>query len=299
MEQELKQALSHVLWIGGATDAGKTTVARLLAERHRLQLYIYDRRDLPHHERLAQRSAHYDAFLKASMDERWVHPEPEELVQRSLRSFRDRFPLVVEDLLALPRERTILAEGFGLTPEIIHPILSNHRQAIWLVPTEAFKRASMRRRGKFRHQPNLSDPERAIDNLFKRDMLLAARVVEQARLRNLTVHEIDGSRSAEEMATLIEQHVTAESLPVYCSHLPDPKHLPRAGNNTSKCKIIGFHRDEIGDWVADLECGHTQHVRHNPPLTNRPWVLTEEGRRRFLGHRLECKDCDRQAQSQA
>ena len=37
------------------------------------------------------------------------------------------------------------------------------------------------------------------------------------------------------------------------------------------------------DWVAELECGHNQHVRHNPPWTNRPWVVTPEGRARVLG----------------
>lgn len=43
-------------------------------------------------------------------------------------------------------------------------------------------------------------------------------------------------------------------------------------------RIIGFHQDEHDDWVADLECGHTQHVRHDPPWQNRPWVVTPEGR---------------------
>lgn len=56
--------------------------------------------------------------------------------------------------------------------------------------------------------------------------------------------------------------------------------------------IIGFHQDEVGDWVADLACGHTQHVRHNPPFSNRPWVLTAEGRQQFLGFMLNCKVCD-------
>ena len=56
--------------------------------------------------------------------------------------------------------------------------------------------------------------------------------------------------------------------------------------------IIGFHKDENDDWVADLECGHTQHVRHRPPWQNRPWVITEEGRAKFLGHPLNCKKCD-------
>jgi hypothetical protein len=60
-----------------------------------------------------------------------------------------------------------------------------------------------------------------------------------------------------------------------------------------KRKIIGFHQDERLDWVADLECGHGQHVRHNPPWTVRPWVVTpDEGRERFLGVELNCKRCD-------
>ena len=59
-----------------------------------------------------------------------------------------------------------------------------------------------------------------------------------------------------------------------------------------KRKIIGFHQDEEHHWVADLDCGHTQHVRHNPPLTSRPWVTTPEGRRERIGFVLECKKCD-------
>lgn len=60
-----------------------------------------------------------------------------------------------------------------------------------------------------------------------------------------------------------------------------------------KQAIIGFHKDEEDDWVAELECGHNQHVRHNPPWTLRPWVTTEKGRSDQLGERLECKKCDR------
>lgn len=58
-----------------------------------------------------------------------------------------------------------------------------------------------------------------------------------------------------------------------------------------KRRILGFHQDEHGDWVADLECGHRQHVRHRPPWTVREWVSTPEGRERFIGHELECREC--------
>ena len=56
--------------------------------------------------------------------------------------------------------------------------------------------------------------------------------------------------------------------------------------------IIGYHQDEEGHWVADLACGHGQHVRHQPPMTNRHWVLNETGRIRHLGTVLNCKKCE-------
>ena len=59
-----------------------------------------------------------------------------------------------------------------------------------------------------------------------------------------------------------------------------------------KRKIVAFDQDQVGDWRAVLACGHRQHVRHNPPLANRPWVLTEAGRNQFLGYALNCKLCE-------
>jgi len=57
--------------------------------------------------------------------------------------------------------------------------------------------------------------------------------------------------------------------------------------------ITGFKKDEHGDWVAVLTCGHGQHVRHNPPWMNRDWVVTDEGRESAVGRTLDCKKCDR------
>lgn len=59
--------------------------------------------------------------------------------------------------------------------------------------------------------------------------------------------------------------------------------------------IVAYHQDEYGDWVADLSCGHGQHVRHRPPFVNRPWVLTAVGREQHKGTPLECKQCDERA----
>ena len=57
--------------------------------------------------------------------------------------------------------------------------------------------------------------------------------------------------------------------------------------------ITGFHCDEEEHWVAVLSCGHGRHVRHNPPLSERPWVQSAEERETRIGSDLDCVRCDR------
>lgn len=72
-----------------------------------------------------------------------------------------------------------------------------------------------------------------------------------------------------------------------------PSYGLRCATRIMKRAIEGFHLDDLGDWVADLRCGHGQHVRHKPPFWTREWVLTEAGRASRLGVELDCVRCDR------
>ena len=56
-------------------------------------------------------------------------------------------------------------------------------------------------------------------------------------------------------------------------------------------RIVEFRQDQEGEWIAELECGHSQHVRHTPPWQERPWVLTPEGRAGRLGTPMPCRLC--------
>lgn len=67
--------------------------------------------------------------------------------------------------------------------------------------------------------------------------------------------------------------------------VPYPRGVERA--------ITGYHRDDAGDWVAELVCGHDQHVRHRPPFQLRDWILADESRAARLGTPLECPLCQR------
>jgi hypothetical protein len=194
------------LWICGGTDAGKTTIARLLALTWTLALYEYDRTDIAHHRRLAETSDGYRDFLEQSPEERWLGAPPEALAERALRSFEDRFPLVLHDLEGLAqRGRPVLVEGFGLTADLVAEVEPDRRRVVFLFPTEAFKRESWARRGKPGFPVEVSDAARARDVLWARDMLLNAALRAGAEARGFDIIEVDGSRSAEQSATLLAE----------------------------------------------------------------------------------------------
>ncbi|MGP6418164.1 DUF3565 domain-containing protein [Pseudomonas putida] len=55
--------------------------------------------------------------------------------------------------------------------------------------------------------------------------------------------------------------------------------------------IAGFHQDEDGHWVVELSCGHTQHLRHQPPWQSRAWVLDPAQRIEKIGQPFACGWC--------
>ena len=204
-----------MLWIGGAPDAGKTTVARLLAERYGLRLYELDAAVAAHWARVTpERHPALAAFKAMSMDERWVLQSPREMADQIIRIGAERFAMALEDLHGTAGSeaghgeggQTVLVEGPWLFPALVAPLLSDRREAIWLVPSEGFKRESGQRRDKptIRHQT--SDPERASRNWYERDLLLDAHVRESGTALGLTVVEVDGSKTPAEMGDLVAAH---------------------------------------------------------------------------------------------
>lgn len=206
LDQETRMRLAHVLWLGGAPDAGKTTIAKSIADRHGLSVYHYDRADAEHLQRLAADLPEARRFLEASLEERWILPTPQAMFETLCFLFPHRFRLVVESLLEMPRNPPILVEGFGLLPELVAPLLSEGHQVAWLVPGGEFKWASMSRRGKPSFASKTSDPEKARLNLFARDKLLADHYRRQASALGYRLLEVDGSQSMEELTNVVDAH---------------------------------------------------------------------------------------------
>lgn len=206
-------AVRRVVWIGGAQWAGKSSVARILAMRHGLVHYAYDYHDArshltralaephryPHRAETARRVADPDFF------ESWVTSSPQELAERARLEHVERFAMVLDDLAALPGDGPVVAEGWGLRPELVAPLLDAREQAVFLVPSgELVERqlATLERAGAF-FAP-VSDPHRAQRNRLARDRLLAQDVVAAAQRCGLRVVTVTPSLDLAAVAGLVE-----------------------------------------------------------------------------------------------
>lgn len=210
----IAQKLSHVLWIGGSPCSGKSTLSHTLTRIYVFIDYHVDAWSQNHFaRRVAAGDAEARAFLHMNMDQRWIERSVDELTREAISSWTRDFSLVIEDLLALPGDNFIVAEG-NFFPQCVLPYLSSPRQAIWFVPTDAFcEQGRQRRQAELsvrqkRHgvYNESSDPARRMRNIIARDRRLARYVKQQAEELSLTVHEIDGKRSREEMVEMVEQH---------------------------------------------------------------------------------------------
>lgn len=196
--------LRDALWIGGAQWAGKSTVARILARRHGITAYHYDYHDARAHN---DRRIASGQSLPGSPDDLWVHASPQDMAASTLAGFPARFEWALDDLRALVSGRPILAEGWGLRPELVAPIINSPRRMVVMVPTPEFREHQVRvlpRAGAI--GPEVSDPARGQRNRLERDRLVAEDAVRNAHALGIRVIEIDGTRDAEAVADLVTDH---------------------------------------------------------------------------------------------
>jgi 2-phosphoglycerate kinase len=201
--------LRRVLWIGGGQWAGKSTVARLLAERYGLTAYNYDFHDARGHNdrRIARRIRLGHSPGAPDPDATWVNTTPEEMAAETLAGFPIRFEWALDDLRALVPGRPVIAEGWGLRPELVAPLIDSPRRMVVMVPTEAFRDRQLRELPRAAAiGSRVSDPARAQRNRLERDRLVADDAVRSARRHGIRVIEVDGASGADAIADIVADH---------------------------------------------------------------------------------------------
>ncbi|WP_327032987.1 hypothetical protein [Micromonospora ureilytica] len=212
MEFDATATARRALWIGGGQWAGKSTVAVNLALRHGLTAYLYDRHDARGHDdrRIADQLRRGESPASPDPDAVWVRTDPTRMAAETLAGFARRFAWVLDDLSALVPGRRLVAEGWGLRPELVAPVVESVRQMVVLVPTAEFRAHQLTRLPRASNAlAGVSDPDRANRNRWKRDELVAVDAVAQAEELGVRVVEVDGSLDGEQLTDLVAEHFAA------------------------------------------------------------------------------------------
>jgi hypothetical protein len=201
--------LARTLWIGGGQWAGKSTVAMLLAHRLGLTCYRHDYHDgRAHWDRRVAAALAEDREIPVVDPENWfVRSTPQQAAEYALGTFAERFEYTLDDLRGLVSGRPIVAEGWGLRPQLVVKVAPSPQQIVVMVPTDEFRAhqlATLPRASKL--SLPVSDPELAVRNRMARDRIVANEAVDQARQLGIRVIEVDGSRDAEANADLVAEH---------------------------------------------------------------------------------------------
>ncbi len=174
-------------------------------------MHYYDYHDARSHAARAranpERYSHFHRGLARTAHESWVLRSPQDMAASTLRVFEERFQMVLEDIRELAVEPPVLVEGWGIRPNLVAPLLKSRRQAIWLVPTEPFRRHQLEILPRAQSVPvETIDPERAQRNRLERNQLLALDVVESARQLGLRVLKVSAITSLVEVVSRVEAH---------------------------------------------------------------------------------------------
>jgi 2-phosphoglycerate kinase len=198
---EPRARLRDVYWIGGGSGAGKSTIARRLAARHGLRLYATNEVMAEHGRRSSPVDSPFmAAFAAMNMDERSVSRSPQTMLE-TFGWFRgEGFGLIVEDLLRRPAGPGVIAEGFRLLPRLVRPLLAGPGHAVWLCPSQGFRRAAFASRGSLLQiAGKTSDPDTALANLLERDGMFTDRLREEATGLGLPVIDVDTTMTEDEL----------------------------------------------------------------------------------------------------
>jgi 2-phosphoglycerate kinase len=205
---EITQDLHHIRWIGGTACSGKTTFARMFAQKYHHHLYQRDEHERDHLRKatLDKQPALHKAWAEREHWETLYRQSPQTIFDQTKAEANEAFEFILEDLLHLPNDTLIVAEGVGLEPELITQV-SSPEHALMFVADEELARKTWQDR--YMHTPWLngySDPKQIVENFIQWTLLSAEHIQEMSRQFDITCLVSSVENPIPEMFRVVERH---------------------------------------------------------------------------------------------
>lgn len=207
------ESLDHVLWIGGAAAAGKTTLSRRLSDEFGFTRWAGDGRWIEHWQSVTPErypiASRIGSTLRSGGSFDWFFGCPgKEIADNYIEMARVEFADAVAELREFPADVPIVVDAFLGIPQLIFQVAKPAR-AIFLTCTDDFARTQWKHRttpGSTGFLPLLkqqldtcTEPQSAVSNFIEANIRLSRFVAEDCR-RHGAVHLITAGRVDADLA---------------------------------------------------------------------------------------------------
>lgn len=203
----LRYHLSNVYFICGNACAGKTTMAKLLAEKHGFYLYDMDKEYSAHRD-IAEEDYQPDTcYHGKNFHDQWMRPINEQ-ARWSMNTLKEQTEMVLIDLIKLSENQIVIADVL-YSPDYIQELIDYHH-LVFLTVDKAmirdtyFNRPEKREFFEYVNQQELKDIY--FENIFQ--SLEQVNEIEQEGMQNSGFLRLERKAgiTREEMLTQIENH---------------------------------------------------------------------------------------------
>lgn len=203
----IKHNLQNVIFICGTACGGKTTMAKLLSEKHNLHLYNMDKM-YDNHRRIANEKYQPEmCYHMQDYHEQWTRPT-EEQTRWNMKSLQEQTEMVLIDLMTLSREQKIVADVL-YSPAYTTEILDYNQLAFLTVDKSIirkvyFNRPEKREFYEFVAKQELSDLY--FENIFMGLELTNELEQSQMKTSGLFLYERKVTDTQESILRILEEH---------------------------------------------------------------------------------------------
>lgn len=205
--QPEKNRYKNVLWIGGSPCAGKSSIARLLAERHKLTVHHCDDVSDIRVKKMRSQSLPVTSELHALGTCGRLAKPPKWQAEKEVAFYIEQFSFVLSELANIQTGSGIVAEGADLMPELLGQLGVPPERAVWVIPTPEFQLQYYQARDWVAdYLKDCDNPKKAFDNWMQRDILFANYIKRTAEEYGGKVIVVDGKSTIEQNTALVERH---------------------------------------------------------------------------------------------